>query len=55
MQVSDNGVGKSGTISGTGFGGQLVSLLTQQLDGTMKEENNNGTHIFFEFKSTKVA
>jgi two-component sensor histidine kinase len=55
MQVSDNGVGKSTTISGTGFGGQLISLLTQQLDGTMKEENINGTHVFFEFKPTKAA
>jgi len=55
MQVSDDGVGKSGTITGTGFGGQLVSLLTQQLEGTMKEENNNGTHIFFEFKPIKAA
>ena len=55
MLVSDNGVGKSGTINGTGFGGQLISLLTQQLGGTMKEDNNNGTHIFFEFKSTEAA
>ena len=55
MQISDNGVGKGGAINGTGFGGQLISLLTQQLGGTMKEENNNGTHIFFEFKSVKAA
>ncbi|HVW98910.1 MAG TPA: sensor histidine kinase, partial [Candidatus Babeliaceae bacterium] len=55
MQISDNGIGKSGAIKGTGFGGQLISLLTQQLGGTIKEENNNGTHIFFEFKSVKVA
>jgi two-component sensor histidine kinase len=55
MQISDNGVGKSGAIKGTGFGGQLISLLTQQLGGIMKEENNNGTHIFFEFKSVKAA
>ncbi len=55
MQISDNGVGKSGAITGTGFGGQLISLLTQQLGGTMKEDNNNGTHIFFEFKSIKAA
>ena len=55
MLVSDNGVGKSGTIKGTGFGGQLISLLTRQLGGTIKEDNNNGTHIFFEFKSTKAA
>ncbi len=55
MQISDNGIGKSGAINGTGFGGQLISLLTQQLGGIMKEENNNGTHIFFEFKSVKAA
>jgi two-component system, sensor histidine kinase PdtaS len=55
MLVSDNGVGKSGTINGTGFGGQLIYLLTQQLGGTIKEENNNGTHISFEFKSTRAA
>jgi two-component system, sensor histidine kinase PdtaS len=55
MLVSDNGVGKSGTIKGTGFGGQLISLLTQQLGGTIREDNNNGTHIFFEFKSTRAA
>jgi two-component sensor histidine kinase len=55
MLISDNGVGKSGTVKGTGFGGQLVSLLTQQLGGTMKEENDNGTHIFFEFKLAKAA
>jgi two-component sensor histidine kinase len=55
MLVSDNGVGKSGAIKGSGFGGQLISLLTRQLDGTIKEDNNNGTHIFFEFRSTKAA
>jgi two-component sensor histidine kinase len=55
MQISDNGIGKGSTINGTGFGGQLISLLTQQLGGTMKEENNHGTHVFFEFKSVKAA
>ena len=55
LQVSDNGVGKSGLTQGTGFGGQLISLLTKQLGGTMREENNNGTHIFFEFKMDKAA
>ncbi|HZI52674.1 MAG TPA: sensor histidine kinase, partial [Chitinophagaceae bacterium] len=55
MLVSDNGVGKSGTIKGTGFGEQLISLLTRQLGGTIKEDNSNGTHIFFEFKSARAA
>ncbi|HEX4956866.1 MAG TPA: tetratricopeptide repeat protein [Lacibacter sp.] len=55
LEVSDNGVGKSGITHGTGFGGQLVSLLTQQLSGTMKEEVNDGTRIYFEFKTGKAA
>ena len=55
LEVSDNGVGKSGVTHGTGFGGQLVALLTQQLGGTMREEIANGTKIYFEFKTTKAA
>ncbi len=55
MEVSDNGVGKSGVTQGTGFGGQLISLLTTQLNGTMKEEIKNGTSISFDFKLSKVA
>ena len=55
LEVSDNGVGKSGVKQGTGFGGQLISLLTQQLSGTMREENKNGTSVFFDFKLEKVA
>lgn len=55
LEVSDNGIGKSGITHGTGFGGQLVSLLTQQLSGSMREEITNGTHIYFEFKPIKAA
>ncbi len=55
LEVSDNGVGKSGITHGTGFGGQLVSLLTQQLGGSMREEVKDGTHIYFEFKPVKAA
>ena len=55
LQVSDNGVGKSGLTKGTGFGGQLISLLTRQLNGSMTEENSNGTHILFEFNTGKAA
>ena len=40
---------------GTGFGGQLVALLTQQLGGSMREEVKNGTSIYFVFKPTKAA
>ena len=55
LEVADNGVGKSGVIHGTGFGGQLVSLLTNQLNGTMREDNQNGTVIVFNFKLKKSA
>ncbi len=55
LQVTDNGVGKSGITRGTGFGGQLVSLLTKQLSGSMREEINNGTSIIFEFKMDAAA
>lgn len=53
--VEDNGIGKSGTIQGTGFGGQLISLLTSQLNGTMQEDNQNGTKVTFDFKLKKAA
>jgi two-component sensor histidine kinase/tetratricopeptide (TPR) repeat protein len=55
LEVSDNGVGKSGATRGTGFGGQLVSLLTRQLNGTVSEEIKNGTKVFFNFKMDKLA
>ncbi|CAN5325391.1 hypothetical protein BH11BAC5_BH11BAC5_12350 [soil metagenome] len=55
LEVSDDGVGKSGITQGTGFGGQLVSLLTQQLGGSMREEVKDGTHTYFEFKPVKAA
>lgn len=55
LEVTDNGIGKSGVIQGTGFGGQLISLLTRQLNGTMKESNNNGTQVIFDFAQLKSA
>jgi two-component system, sensor histidine kinase PdtaS len=55
LQVSDNDVGKSGVTQGTGFGGQLVALLTKQLSSSMREEISDGTNIFFEFNIEKAA
>lgn len=55
LEVADDGVGKSGQIQGTGFGGQLVSLLTRQLSGTMREEVKNGTTTYFDFNLKKAA
>jgi len=53
LRVSDNGIGKSENIKaiGSGFGSQLISLLTQQLNGIMNETYNNGTSISFQFKT----
>jgi two-component sensor histidine kinase len=49
LEVADNGIGKSGMTQGTGFGSQLISLLTRQLNGVMREENQEGTKVSFEF------
>ena len=51
LKIKDNGVGKVVGIApkGTGFGLQLVQLLTQQLNGKMQEYSNDGTHIEFGF------
>ncbi|MCG2419315.1 tetratricopeptide repeat protein [Aequorivita sp. F47161] len=57
LKVSDNGIGKTeGTKpKGTGFGTQLIHLLTQQLNGTISEDYNNGTAVLFHFKNFKTA
>jgi two-component system, sensor histidine kinase PdtaS len=55
LEVSDNGIGKNGTTQGTGFGSQLVQLLTRQLNGTMREEVHGGTVVHFDFRVRKVA
>ncbi len=55
LEVSDNGVGKAALTKGTGFGGQLVYLLTKQLNGSMKEDTKVGTHLYFEFDLKKAA
>jgi len=57
LSVADNGVGKIANVlpQGTGFGSQLVQLLTQQLDGKMQEEQENGTKLHFQFKMRKAA
>lgn len=54
--VADNGIGKSrnATPKGTGFGTQLVELLTRQLEGTLQQEVNHGTSISVQFKRTRL-
>jgi len=57
LKVSDNGVGimENSTTKGTGFGSELISLLTRQLDGEMTLVNNSGTAFSFEFSLNKAA
>ena len=57
LEVSDNGIGKplSGTNEGTGFGTQLISLLTKQLEGKMSLTVKDGTSVSFEFEHHKAA
>ncbi len=55
--VSDNGIGMSESpkILGSGFGSELIRLLTRQLDGKMTQMTEPGTAIIFEFQTTKAA
>lgn len=57
LTVSDNGVGKINgqQPQGTGFGSQLVDLLTRQLNGKMTEATEKGTSTEFTFTITKAA
>lgn len=57
LNVTDNGVGKTIGLpaKGTGFGSQLVQLLTQQLNGSMQEQTQNGTSVSFVFNLDKAA
>jgi len=57
LTVSDNGVGKvkGQQPRGTGFGSQLVDLLTRQLNGEMTEIAEAGTSTRFKFRITKAA
>jgi two-component sensor histidine kinase/Tfp pilus assembly protein PilF len=57
LEVADNGVGiQSGLIPlGTGFGSELISLLTRQLDGKMTLIKSTGASFSFKFFLTKAA
>ncbi len=57
LRIADNGIGmdKNVLIKGTGFGTQLVKLLTQQLDGKMTLTTQAGTEVVFEFQIAKAA
>jgi two-component system, sensor histidine kinase PdtaS len=57
LKVSDNGIGKIAGLApkGTGFGSQLIQLLTQQLNGKMTEDSQDGTSVLFHFKLNTAA
>ncbi len=55
LEVADNGIGKTAQIKGTGFGSQLITLLTRQLGGTLQEEVKDGTRVCLEFKKNKTV
>ena len=57
LKVTDNGIGiKNGSsANGTGFGTQLIALLTKQLDGRMVLQQKKGTTVSFEFQHHKAA
>lgn len=57
LKISDNGVGKAldSIAKGTGFGTQLVDLLTRQIDGKLIQEVSNGTMIVIDFQKQIAA
>ncbi|MDG1276835.1 MAG: histidine kinase dimerization/phosphoacceptor domain -containing protein [Algoriphagus sp.] len=57
LEVADNGVGivSNTTTQGTGFGSELISLLTRQLDGKMTLVKSPGTSFSFTFFLNKAA
>jgi two-component system, sensor histidine kinase PdtaS len=56
LKISDNGIGKpvDSKAHGTGFGTQLINLLTTQLDGKLIYEINHGTIVSLAFKKPKA-
>ena len=57
LQIGDDGIGKQSgqDAKGTGFGTQLVKLLSRQLDGLLTYENQNGTLVKLCFKKPALA
>ena len=56
LKIADNGIGlpMNGKAKGTGFGTQLINLLTRQLDGQLSYEVNNGTTVSLLFTKAKL-
>jgi len=51
--IADNGIGIPESVdfkNSTGFGMQLVSMLTEQIGGSIRMERRDGTRFILEFK-----
>jgi len=57
LKVSDDGIGKvpGQKAKGTGFGTQLITLLTRQLDGKLFYQINNGTTVLLYFNKKSLT
>ncbi len=57
LKISDDGIGKTmnAKAKGTGFGTQLIDLLTKQLDGQLTYDVSNGTTVSLAFKKAKIG
>jgi two-component sensor histidine kinase len=57
LKISDDGIGKplNEQAKGTGFGTQLIDLLTKQLDGQLSYDVSNGTVVSLYFKKVKMS
>jgi two-component system, sensor histidine kinase PdtaS len=57
LKISDDGIGKpmEDKAKGTGFGTQLINLLTRQLDGQLTYDVSNGTTVLLAFRKVKLA
>ena len=57
LKISDDGIGKTlnAKAHGTGFGTQLIDLLTKQLDGQLTYDVSNGTTVCLAFKKIKTG
>ncbi len=60
LRIADNGVGLTAPTDatmgpGTGFGGQLVKLLTMQLGGELEQQNSAGTATLIRFRQSRKA
>ena len=51
LKIEDDGIGweQGDDEKNSGFGTQLIKLLTQQLDGKIKRKNDNGASVLIEF------